>query len=100
MIHHVVAFRFEDHVTAEAQTQLLNELAELPDRFPSMMRFAMGQNRSERDDRFTHAFSTEFHDLDTLNAYLTSVEHEAFVRDRFAPRIADRAIVSFNNDSH
>jgi 2,3-dihydroxy-p-cumate/2,3-dihydroxybenzoate 3,4-dioxygenase len=98
MIHHIVAFRFEDHVTTEAKTQLLGELAELPNRFPSMKRFAIGQNRSERDDRFTHAFSTEFNDLDTLNAYLTSDEHEAFVRDRFRPSIADRAIVSFNDD--
>jgi 2,3-dihydroxy-p-cumate/2,3-dihydroxybenzoate 3,4-dioxygenase len=98
MIHHIVAFRFENHVTAEAKAQLLAELAELPNRFPSMKRFVIGQNRSERDDRFTHAFSTEFDDLDTLNSYLASDEHEAFVRDRFRPSIADRAILSFNDD--
>ncbi len=98
MIRHIVVFRFEKHVTAEAQTQLLGELAELPDRFPNMLRFAIGQNRSVRDDRFTHALSTEFHDLDTLNAYLSSAEHDAFVRDRFTPLIAERAIVSFSDD--
>ncbi|MGE3619655.1 MAG: Dabb family protein [Acidimicrobiia bacterium] len=95
MIRHVVLFRFAPDVAEQERADLLAELASLPDRFPAMRRFALGANRSDRDDRFGHAFSVEFDDLDALRAYLTSDEHETFVRDRFRPLVAERAIASW-----
>lgn len=95
MIRHVVAFRFRDEVDGVARRRLLGELADLPLRFPDMSRFALGDNRSDRDDRFEYAFSVEFADFERLGAYLHSDEHERFVQERFRPLIAERAIVSF-----
>ncbi len=96
MIRHVVVFRFNDNLSSQERTALLAELADLPRRFPEMRNFAIGENKSDRDRRFTHGFSAEFSDLATLSAYLTSDEHEEFAAQRFRPSIAERAIVSFD----
>lgn len=95
MIRHVVAFRFRPEVPDAERAALLAELAVLPEHFPAMRRFALGRNISRRDDTFTDAFSVEFATEEDLIAYLDSAEHERFVRDRFRPLVAQRAIVSF-----
>lgn len=95
MIRHLVAFRFRPGVPAEERLALLEELAGFPRRFPTMQRWALGENISRRDDTFSHAFTVEFQGEADLVAYLDSDEHEAFVRDRFRPLIEARAIVSF-----
>ena len=63
-----------------------------------MRSFSVGVNESHRDQRYTHGFTVEFADFDELDVYLTSEEHERFVADRFAPVVAERAIVSFAVD--
>jgi hypothetical protein len=60
-----------------------------------MRNFHLGRNESTRDDRFTHGFTVQFDKAELLHAYLSSERHEAFVRERFKPIIAERAIVSF-----
>lgn len=95
MIRHVVAFRFRQDVPEEERAELLAELEALPEIFPAMRRFALGENISRRDDTFGHAFSVEFESEEALVAYLDSEEHEHFVRERFRPRVEGRAIVSF-----
>lgn len=95
MIRHVVAFRFREDVDPDAERALLAELEQLPVHFPDMRGFALGPNVSERDDRFSHAFSVEFERLELLTTYLNSDRHERFVQERFRPLVAERAIVSF-----
>ena len=95
MIRHVVAFRFRDEVDAGARQAMVDELNSFPSQFPAMQRWALGENISQRDDTFTHAFIVEFDTEDELLAYLNSERHERFVQERFRPQIAGRAIVSF-----
>ena len=95
MIRHVVSFRFRPEVPEPERAEVLAELEGLPGRFPAMRRFALGTNISRRDDTFSHAFSVEFESEGELVAYLDSEEHETFVRERFRPRVEQRAIVSF-----
>lgn len=99
MIKHIVLFRFTDESTADQRTALLDELDGFPQRFPDMQRWTMGVNRSSRDDRFTHGFVVEFEDEQRLENYLRSDAHESFVRERFRPIIAERAIVSYEYDA-
>lgn len=95
MIEHMVAFRFRDDVTDEERARMIDELRELPQRFPTMIDFRLGRNESIRDDRFTHAFTVRFDGWDPLDRYLTSEAHEQFVSQRFRPLVTERAIVSF-----
>ena len=95
LIRHIVVFRFQDGVPDADRVDLLAGLRALPERFPVMREFTMGVNQSRRDDRFTHGFTAEFDDFDSLDWYLESEEHERFVAEEFRPLIAERAIVSF-----
>lgn len=95
MIRHLVAFRFHESVSRSDREALLLELEALPSRFAAMRGWTSGANRSERDDTFEHAFVVDFDAEEELRAYLNSDEHEAFVRERFRPLVAQRAIVSF-----
>jgi hypothetical protein len=94
VIRHVLLFRFRDEVAESDRQAMLEELGRFPERYPAMQRFALGLNRSRRDDRFTHAMHIEFDRWDQLDAYLGSDAHEAFVASRFRPLVAERAIAS------
>lgn len=95
MIKHIVLFRFTDESTEEQRAALVDELNGFPAKFPAMQNWTLGLNRSSRDDRFTHGFVVEFDTEDLLEGYLRSDTHETFVRERFRPIIAERAIVSY-----
>jgi 2,3-dihydroxy-p-cumate/2,3-dihydroxybenzoate 3,4-dioxygenase len=95
VIEHLVAFRFRPEVHGAARAQLIDALRALPARFHQMIEFRIGVNVSDRDDRFTHAFTVRFGSLEDLNDYLHSEAHERFVAEEFRPVIAERAIVSF-----
>ena len=95
MIRHMVVFRFGDEASNGDRSSLIDELRRLPDRFPAMRNFSLGANESRRDQRYSHGFTVEFADFDELDAYLNSDEHARFVSERFAPLVAERAIVSF-----
>jgi 2,3-dihydroxy-p-cumate/2,3-dihydroxybenzoate 3,4-dioxygenase len=94
MITHMVLFRFTDAATPEERASLLAEIAGFPAEFPQMHDFVMGENRSTRDDRYSHAFCIRFDTEDELQAYLTSHRHETFVSERWRPIIAERSIAS------
>lgn len=91
----MVLFRFGARASEAEAREVLDELAALPSRFPTMRRFGLGQNISKRDQTYTHAMTVEFDDQTELERYLDSAEHEHFVRTRFRPSVEDRAIVSY-----
>jgi len=95
MIRHCVAFRFSEDVADVERDAVIDELNEFPSFYPAMRRWALGRNISKRDDTFTYAFSVEFENEEELVAYLDSERHRRFVRERFRPSVASRAIVSF-----
>ncbi len=94
MILHLVAFSFKESASEADRQAIIAELAELPDHYPTMQRFAIGPNISQRDETFSHAFSVEFESEAELVAYLDSERHETFVSERFRPMIERRIIVS------
>lgn len=97
MIRHTLAFRFKPDVDPQTAEAVLAELRALPSRHPEMRGFTLGTNISTRDSTFTHAFSAEFDHEAALQAYLTSADHEEFVRERWRPVIDQQAIVSYEH---
>lgn len=95
MIKHIVLFRFTDDSTDAQRQSMLEELAIFPQQFPAMRSWTMGENRSSRDDRFSHGFVVEFETEEQLVEYLATDTHERFVRDRFRPMIQERAVFSY-----
>ncbi len=94
-VRHMVLFRFQTEIPPQVQQTVLGMLAELPVHHPTMARFGLGENISERDDSFPHVMTMEFASLDLLQNYLNSEQHETFVREWFAPNVATRAIASY-----
>ena len=94
-IKHMVLFRFRPDLDPDLRRTVLDRLADLPNHYPAMRRFGLGENASERDHSFTHAMTMEFASFDELRTYLNSERHQALVRDWFTPSIAARAIASF-----
>ncbi len=95
MIRHIVTFTFHPEVPEDARRSLLDELETFPDRFPAMRGWSLGRNVSQRDDTFQWAFVVDFADEPALLAYLNSEPHETFVRERWKPVIARRAITTY-----
>lgn len=93
-IRHMVLFKFRTETALGDRRAVLEMLTHLPDHFPAMERFGLGENKSERDTSFSHVMTMEFASFDLLHAYLNSDRHEALVRDWFAPNVAARAIAS------
>ena len=94
MIRHMVLFRFKPSADDEQRRELLALLGDLPRQFPAMQGFQLGANVSKRDGRYSHGMTMSFNSLGELEDYLNSDRHEAFVRDKFAPIIEERSIVS------
>ncbi len=97
MIRHTLAFRFRPEADTQTVETVLAELRTFPETYPQMRSFTLGPNVSTRDTTFTHAFSAEFDGDAALQAYLTSAEHEEFVRERWSPVIEQQAIVSYEH---
>ena len=95
MIKHILLFRFTDDSTDQQRQSMLDELATFPAQYPAMRSWTMGENRSSRDDRFSHGFVVEFETEEQLVDYLATETHERFVRERFKPIIAERTIFSY-----
>jgi 2,3-dihydroxy-p-cumate/2,3-dihydroxybenzoate 3,4-dioxygenase len=95
LIRHTLSFRFGDDVDDMTRRAVLAELATFPERYPAMQNWSLGENVSTRDDKYTHAMSMDFATRDDLLAYLGSDSHESFVRERWRPVIAARAITSY-----
>lgn len=95
MIRHILLFTVRNDVPADAAALMVRELGEFPGRFPQIAGFEIGSNVSNRDDAFEYGVTMTFPSPSDLAAYLESEEHETFVRERFRPLVARRAIVSF-----
>lgn len=95
MIRHMLSFRFNDDVDPATRDAILDELRSFPSRYPTMQGFSLGQNISRRDSTFTHTMSVDFDSEEELLGYLSSDTHETFVRDKWHPVIAQRAITSY-----
>lgn len=95
MLRHMVLFRFRTDADNEGRRVVLDGLAELPALFPTMRRFGLGENISQRDRTFTHAMTIEFDSRDQLERYLASSVHERFVSGTFKPAVEDRVIASY-----
>lgn len=97
MIKHLVLFAFKPEVEESTQKQILNELQELPARYPQMRNWSIGENFSNRLSTvtMTHAFAIDFDSERDLLAYLKSDGHENFVKERWRPYIERQTIVSY-----
>lgn len=95
MIRQIVAWNFPADSSDDIRQSLFDELDTFPDQFPMMRNWTRGDNISNRDQTYAHAFVVDFDNEDDLNAYLSSEPHERFVAERWRPNISDRAIITF-----
>lgn len=99
VIKHMLLWRFRPEVSETTKAALIDELNTFPAEFPQMHNWTLGENVSERDNTFTHAFVIDFDSVTDLNEYLHSSRHEEFVANRWRQHVAQRAIMSYTYDA-
>ena len=87
MIRHTVAFRLH-HAPASAEEQDFLDTARALADIPGVESFEQLRQTSAKND-FAFGFSMEFADQAAYDAYNAHPAHTAFVRDRWAPEVAD-----------
>ncbi len=79
MIRHIVLVRFAPETDGAERASVLANLAALQAAVPGMLSFAAGSNVSPegRSAGFTHAFTMDFADEASRDAYLSAPAHVA-----------------------
>ena len=96
MIRHVVVFRWRDGVEQEQIQAARDGLTELPDLVPTIRAFAFGDDLGVNAGNADLAVTVDFDDVDGYLAYRDHPDHQALVRERIAPILADRLAVQFH----
>ena len=95
MIRHVVAFRFDESVTGEQLAAMAAALDALPGAIPEIVAYRHGRDIGLGATNFQYAITADFADVDGFTAYRDHPEHQRFIADHIAGRVAERAAVQF-----
>jgi hypothetical protein len=96
VIRHVVVFRWREGVEDSAVQAARDGLTALPDLVPTIRAFAFGDDIGVNTGNADLAVTVDFDDTDGYVAYRDHPDHQALVRDRIAPILAERLAVQFS----
>lgn len=89
MIEHLVLFRWTPDASAEAITQVMDELRALQGQIGGVRDLTCGENFGTRSQGFTHALVVRLEDRVALEAYGPHPAHQRVVQEFIAPIRAD-----------
>jgi hypothetical protein len=95
MIRHVVLFRWKEGTPEEARQAVRDGLAELPDAVGGVRRYEFGDDAGLADGNFDFAVVADFDDAAAYAAYAGHERHQALIRERIRPHLAERVAVQF-----
>lgn len=87
MILHTVAFRLK-HPRGSAEEKAFFEASKGLETIPGVRDFRR-YNQVSAKNTFTYGFSMEFADQAAYDAYNAHPDHDAWIRDRWMPEVAD-----------
>ncbi len=95
MFRHVVLFRWKEGTTEEAKQAVRDDLADLSNAIAGVRRYEYGDDAGLVDGNFDFAVVADFDDADGFTAYAQHSLHQALIRERIAPHLAERVAVQY-----
>jgi len=95
MIRHVVVFRWDDSVTDEQLVALSAALDALPAAIGEIVSYRHGRDVGLGPANSHYAITADFANLDDFAVYRDHPEHQRFIAEHPAGRVAERAAVQF-----
>jgi hypothetical protein len=91
---HILMWTYKNEVPPEERARIEAELAELPDKIPSLRGLHWGPVTGGRNQTFTHCFMMLFDDKNGLEAYNAHPDHVHFAKS-FRDACAVQVVVDF-----
>ncbi len=95
MFRHVVLFRWKKGMTEDAKQAVRDGLADLPNAIAGVRRYEYGDDAGLVEGNFDFAVVADFDDADGYVAYAQHSLHQALIRERIAPHLAERVAVQY-----
>ena len=95
MIRHVVLFRWKEGTTEAAKRAIRDGLADLANAIAGIRRYEYGDDAGLVERNFDFAVVADFDDADGYTAYAQHSLHQALIRERIAPHLAERLAVQY-----
>jgi hypothetical protein len=96
MLRHIALFRLEADAPAETTKSFEDGLFQLAQTIPDISAYSFGPDLGLREGNFDFAVVADFEDRDAFARYVAHPDHQAFIRDRLAPVVAERVSLQFD----
>jgi hypothetical protein len=95
MIEHIVLFKWNEGVSAEAIATAVEGLLALKGKIPGIVDITCGHNFSDRAQGYDTGLVVRFEDRAALEAYIPHPEHQHVVQNLLSPIRADVLAVDY-----
>ena len=93
MFRHVVMLRWKPDATPADRFAVHAGLSELPSRIPEIRSYTVGTDAHVNEGNFDLVLVADFDDVDGYLVYRDHPAHQAVLRERIVPILAERAAV-------
>ena len=93
MFRHVVMMRWTDEATPAERFAVQASLCDLPARIPEITNYVVGTDARVNEGNYDLVVVADFEDVDGYLVYRDHPDHQAVIRDRIRPILAERAAV-------
>jgi hypothetical protein len=95
MLRHIAMFRFSADAPAHAARSLEEGLARIAETVDAIAVYTYGPDLGLRGGNYDFAVVADFENEADFRTYVDHPEHQAFIRDRLTPMVAERVSVQF-----
>lgn len=95
MIRHVAMFTLLPDAPADTPERLAEALAALPGAIPAIAAYTFGADLGLREGTWDFAVVADFETEADFRTYADHPAHQAFIREKLQPVLADRASIQF-----
>ena len=95
MIRHIALFRLKKEAPADAWRSLEEGLDQVARSVPDLTEYKYGADLGLREGNFDFGVVADFADAAAFDAYVNYPEHQAFLKNRLLPVLADRISLQF-----
>jgi hypothetical protein len=95
MIRHIALFRLNEDAPGDARHSLEEGLFQLAQTIPEISSYDFGGDLGLREGNFDFGVVADFENESDFKAYVNHPNHQAFIKDRLTPVVADRVSLQF-----
>jgi hypothetical protein len=95
MLRHVVLFKLKADAPDGTLASLAAGLSGLPGAIAEIESYQYGADLALREGNFDFGLVAEFADAEAFSRYVAHPDHQAFIRDRLTPVVAERVSIQY-----